>query len=157
MIEKIMNGVNGINRDLIYKKFMKKRRELFSSKTIRQSIVYTLVGILTAVLNVALLYYLTEFLEFYYMISAVFATIFMSFVGFGLHKRITFHEKLNGNFLNQYIKFSAITISVFLFNMVSLFTLTEFAGFHYAISQTISLLFGGIFSFLAGKFYIFPE
>ena len=154
MIKKIIKGVN---KDLLYKKFMEKRRELFSSKTIRQSIVYTLVGILTAILNVALLYYLTEFFEFYYMISAVFATIFMSFVGFGLHKRITFHEKLKGNFLNQYFKFSAITISVFFINMVSLFSFTEFAGLFYPISQVISLFLGGTFSFLAGKFYIFPE
>jgi len=154
MIKKMMNGVN---KDLIYKKFMEKRRELFSSKTVRQSIVYTLVGILTAILNVIFLYALTEYAGFYYMASAVIATIFMSFVGFGLHKRITFHEKLKGNFLNQYVKFSAITMSVFLFNMASLFSLTEFAGFFYPISQTISLLLGGVFSFMAGKFYIFPE
>ena len=153
----IRKMINGVNKDLLYKKFMKKRGELFSSKTVRQSVVYTLVGILTAILNVVLLYYLTEFLGFYYMISAVFATIFMSFVGFGLHKRITFHEKLKGNFLNQYLKFSAITLSVFLLNMVLLFTFTEYAGFFYPISQTISLLLGGVFSFLAGKFYIFPE
>jgi len=136
---------------------MEKRRELFSSKTVHQSIIYTLVGILTGILNVVLLYYLTEFLGFYYMISAVFATIFMSFVGFGLHKRITFREKFRGNFLNQYFKFSAITLSVFFINMVSLFSLTEFGGLFYPISQTISLFLGGVFSFMAGKFYIFPE
>ena len=154
MIRKIIKGVN---KDLLYEKFMRKRRELFSKKTVRQSVVYTLVGILTAILNVILLYYLTEFLGFYYMISAVFATIFMSFVGFGLHKRITFHEKLKGNFLNQYVKFSTITVSVFFINMASLFSFTEFAGLFYPISQVISLFLGGTFSFLAGKFYIFPE
>lgn len=154
MIKKMINEAKG---DLIYEKFMEKRRELFSSKTVRQSIIYTLVGIITAVLNIILLYYLTEFLGFYYMISAVFATIFMSFVGFGLHKRITFDEKLKGNFLNQYVKFSVVTISVFFLNMVSLFVFTEFVGLFYTVSQTISLLLGGIFSFFGGKFYIFPE
>jgi dolichol-phosphate mannosyltransferase len=136
---------------------MEKRRELFSSKTVKQSVVYTLVGILTAIMNVVFLYVLTEYLGFYYMASAVIAAIFMSFVGFGLHKRITFREKLKGNFLNQYIKFSAITISVFFLNMFFLFSFTEFAGIFYPISQVISLLLGGVFSFLAGKFYIFPE
>jgi len=91
------------------------------------------------------------------MASAAIATIFMSFVGFGLHKKITFKENFHHDFLSQYFKFSAITISVFFINMISLFSFTEFVGLFYPISQTISLFLGGVFSFLAGKFYIFPE
>jgi len=153
----IRKMINGVNKDLLYKKFMKKRRELFSSKTVRQSVVYTLVGILTAVLNIIFLYVLTEYAGFYYMASAVIATIFMSLVGFGLHKKITFEGNFKGDFFGQYLKFSAITASVLFINMILLFVFTEFAGFYYPISQTISLFLGGVFSFFAGKFYIFPE
>jgi len=154
MIKGIFDGVDG---DLIYKKFMEKRRQLFTSKTVWQSIKYTFVAILTGILNIVFLFVLTEFSGLYYMTSAIIITIFMSFIGFGLHKKITFDGNFKGKFFSQYFKFSAITASVFLLNMALLFGFTEVAGFYYPLSQAIALFIGGFFSFLSGKFYIFPE
>lgn len=121
----------------------------------RELIQYTLVGISGVIFNLGLLYVLTEFLNFYYIVSAFFVGLIISLYNFSLEKVWVFREKLKERYLKEYFSYMIFGGIAIVVNMGLLYFFTSVLGIYYIISQAISILIIGLFTFTCNEIWTF--
>ncbi len=124
---------------------------------IRQFLKFATVGVFNTLINMSVLFVLTEFFHIYYILSAIFAFIVAVTNSFIWNKIWTFKEKLNDRFIKKYPKFLTISVLALLVNLSLLYILTEFLGIHYLVSQLIAIFFSLWINFLGNKLWTFSE
>lgn len=87
-------------------------------------------GILSTLVDVGLLYLLTEHFGIWYLSSAATSYCCGIFVSFCLNKYITFHDTTTNPF-RQFPLFAAVSVSGFMLNLAVLFLLVDVFSFHY--------------------------
>jgi len=125
--------------------------------TIKQFLKFAIIGVFNTLINMAVLFILTEYFNVYYMLSAIFAFIVAVTNSFIWNKIWTFKEKLNDRFIKKYPKFLTISVLALLVNLALLYTLTEFLGIYYLLSQLIAVFFSLWVNFLGNKLWTFSE
>jgi putative flippase GtrA len=129
----------------------------FSREFIKQFITFSIVGTIGLFINLTIVFVLTEYFKFYYMISAIFAFMVAVTSNYLLNKTFTFKEKLNSKFTHKYIKFFGVSIIALCINLVFLYLITEFLHFYYLISQTISIGIAMLINFFGNKNWTFKK
>jgi len=132
-------------------------KNIFCKKTEFQLIHFFFIGLTTTIIYFTLLILFTEKFEIYYIISAAMGGIISSTINFSLNKKITFKERLEKSFFQEYWKFGTIKITSGLIGLIILFALTNFGGIHYIASSIITLGLISSTSFLANKFLTFNK
>ncbi len=112
---------------------------------------FTIAGIICALINLFVLFFLTEFLHVYYLISAVISFIVGTSTNFTINKTWTFREKFNHRLFTKSLKFLIINLFTLMINIALLFFLTEFFHIYYLISQIFAMGITGILNFLCHK------
>lgn len=118
---------------------------------------YTFVGFLGFILNVNLLYLITEYFNLYYLFSAVFSFLSANLVTFSLDKTWAFDESIENKFFQKYKVYFLFSISVLLMQLFILWSLTNFFGVYYIHAQIIAVLSLGILGFLFNAHYTFKQ
>jgi dolichol-phosphate mannosyltransferase len=142
---------------------MKKKKSDFKldvltqKRTMKQYPKFFICGVLGAIINLIILYVLTEYFGIYYLISALIAFIVSSSLNFVLNKTWTFKEDIEDEFFQKYLKFGAVRFIVLGISIGFLFVLTEYFRIYYIISQTIALAIVGVISFVAHKVWVFEK
>ncbi len=95
-----------------------------------QFVWFFVIGILSTIADVGLLYFLTEELGIWYLSSATASYSCGILVSFCLNKYITFHDPKTG-LLRQFPLFAAISIISLILNLAVLFVLVDLFSFHY--------------------------
>lgn len=127
----------------------------FKKREVKQFIKFFLIGGIGTSINLLILYLLTEFAGFYYMLSAIIAFMVGATINFIINKRWTFLERIREDFLIKYSKYFFISIVALLGNLLILYILTEFAGFYYVISQFLAASVSFLVNFFGSKKWIF--
>lgn len=113
----------------------------------KRLIPFALIGVFGAVLNTGLLFVLTEFLGFFYLLSSAIAVETCIITQFVMNDRFTFTDsKTSGakQFLTRLAKSNLIRSATLFGHIGLLYTFTELFGIYYLISNliTIMIIFG---------------
>lgn len=110
------------------------------------------VGLSGIFVNTGILYILTEYAGLFYMVSSLFAIEASIITNFLLNDCWTFNDKINSRIAEKwkrFVSFEVISVLGVAINMGVLYTLTEFAGLWYILSNVI-----GIFVAFVWNFYV---
>lgn len=130
--------------------------DIITTMTSKKQIVrYIISGGSAAVVNLSLLYVLTEFFYIWYLVSATLAFISAFGVSFTLQKFWTFKDHKTDD-IHKQLSFYLVVILVNLaLNALFVYLLVEYTGIWYMFAQIISGLIIAIESFFVYKLVIF--
>ncbi len=129
--------------------------KLWGRPGLRQFIKFALVGGSGTIVNVAILYSLTEFAGFFYMVSAV-AAFFVAMVNNFIWNKIwTFREPLSHRAGSKFVKFFVVSITALCVNLAFLYIFTEFFEIYYVISQVLAIGAALLVNFFGNRLWTF--
>ena len=129
----------------------------YKKDVIREFFKFGAVGSFGALINIAILYLLTEKAGIYYIVSAIFAFAVAMSSNFILNKTWTFKEKIRAQIGKKYLQFGLISISALLVNLFFLYIFTEILGIYYIISQILAISIAMIINFSGNKIWTFRK
>ncbi len=150
----------------MYKKIKYKSAdylEVRSPKTldfvVRHKVIikYSISGVLAAIVNLGLLYILTEEFGFLYLFSSVLAFAFGMSIAFFLQKYWTFRDNKFRNIGRQFLMYGSLAAITFIFSPIMLAFLVEVWDIWYILAQIIIMLIFAVVSFTINKSITFKE
>jgi len=129
----------------------------YRRKIIDEFFKFGIVGTLGAIINLGVLYILTEFVGVYYILSAVFAFIIAVTSNFFLNKIWTFREKVHDKTARKYVQFFSVAVFALGVNLAILYSLTEFIGLWYMFSELIAKVIVFFINFVGNKIWTFKK
>ena len=124
---------------------------------IKELVKFGVVGGIGTLVNIAILYLLTEKIGVYYLISAIFSFIIAMSSNFILNKVWTFKENIKLGIGKKYLQFGLVSISALLINLFFLYIFTEIFGIYYIISQILAIGIALIINFFGNKIWTFSK
>ncbi len=118
---------------------------------------FAVVGGVGTLLNLFVLYVLTEKHRVYYLVSAIAAFIAAATSNFIFNKIWTFQERLMDQMLEKYLTFFLVSVSALGVNLAFLFILTEYVHLYYIFSQALAIGVALIINFLGNKIWTFNK
>lgn len=118
---------------------------------------YIFSGSTAAVVNISVLYILTDILKFWYVISSIIAFGVSIFVSFFMQKHFTFEDSSYNKTSQQFAYYVLISTINLLLNTILIYLLVDFIGIYYLYSQIISSGFIAVESFFVYNFVIFKK
>ncbi len=128
---------------------------IFLKSFIIQISKFVIVGGLGALINVSILFILTDIFNVFYLISEIIAFIISASQNYVLNKIWTFKEKLKNSVIKKYFKYLLISMISLLFNISVLYMLVEFFGFWYIYAEIVAIIFSSLINFLGNKIWTF--
>ena len=117
---------------------------------------FAIAGLIFAVVNILILYVLTNFLGIYYILSSIIAFFLGSTGNFLLNKKWTFKERIrHHDLLSKYAKAMYVNITAVIITIALLYILTEFLNIYYLLSQTIAMIVAFFANFIGNKKIVF--
>ncbi|MFH1376894.1 MAG: glycosyltransferase family 2 protein [Candidatus Woesearchaeota archaeon] len=129
----------------------------YKKNVIKEFFKFAIVGGIGTVINVLILYLLTEKVGIYYMLSAIASFIVAMTSNFTLNKVWTFKENIKLNVGKKYLQFGLISVSALLVNLFFLYFFTEILGIYYIVSQILAIGIALIINFLGNKIWTFSK
>lgn len=118
---------------------------------------YIISGGTATVVNLSLLYTLTEFFHIWYLISAAVAFVGAFGVSFTLQKFWTFRDHDTEDIHKQLSLYLVVVLVNLGINTLLVYLLVEHAGLWYIYAQIISAMIIAVESFFVYKFFIFKR
>jgi dolichol-phosphate mannosyltransferase len=118
---------------------------------------FAFVGAIGTIVNLLVLYLLTEFVHVYYILSAIFAFVVAATHNFILNKLWTFKERLEDNFSKKYVQFFSVCLISLIVNLFFLYIFTEIFGIYYLISQVLAIGIALFINFTGNKIWTFAK
>lgn len=112
---------------------------------------FLVAGGVGAFTSVSVLFLLTHYLHLWYVVSSVVAFIVATTVSFLLQKFWTFKNREGANVQGQVTYFVVLAVLNLVLNTWLVYFFTEYAGFHYIISQASSSVVIAVWSFFGYK------
>ena len=116
---------------------------------------FGLVGVLNTGIHLLILYCLTEFLGFYYVLASVIGFLVAVTNSFFINTFWTFKKDLNSNAGFKYSKFFIISALAAFVNFSLLFVITEYFHVWYIFSQLMATFFSLVINFMGNKFWTY--
>jgi dolichol-phosphate mannosyltransferase len=126
------------------------------SKEFLRILKFGFVGFLGILVNMGILYILTEIFGIYYLISGIFAVELSILHNFLWHNFWTFKDREN-NFINSLIKYNLSCLISLVINVLVLYVLTQYFGIYYLISNFIGIVCGFLTNFLLSNHWAWGE
>ena len=116
---------------------------------------YALVGGVAFLLDFGLLFFLTEYLHVYYVLSATAAFVAGLLCNYILSVYWVFQERALSNRLTEFLVFSLIGVVGLLLNDGLIWSLTEMGGMHYLASKVLAAVVIFFWNFFARRQLLF--
>jgi dolichol-phosphate mannosyltransferase len=129
----------------------------YKNKILKEFIQFGIVGGVGTLINLTILYLLTEKAGVYYLISAIFSFIIAMSINFILNKTWTFREEIKLKLREKYIQFSIVSVLALSVNLIFLYLFTELFKIYYIISQILAIGVALIINFLGNKRWTFSK
>ncbi|MDD1687425.1 GtrA family protein [Methanoregula sp.] len=100
---------------------------------------FFVVGVISSLVDIGLLYYLCEFREIWYIPAAMVSYCTGIVVSYGLNKYLTFHD-VSGATLLQFSTFAAISISCLMVNVCIIWLSVELVSLSYLAGKVIATI-----------------
>lgn len=120
---------------------------------------FAFVGGTGAILNLAIIFSLTNYFHIWYMISAIIAIECSIIWNFYLNTKVTFNyrflnrsEIFAGAFKYHLSSFAGLSI-----NIAVLFALTEILKFHYLLSEFLAIILAFVINYFISTRYVWHE
>lgn len=113
-------------------------------------------GTATAV-NLGILFSLTHFLDLWYLLSSIVAFVAAFFVSFTLQKLWTFEDTSRHRLESQAFLYLSVILIALGINTLFIYTLVEYASFHYLLAQLTSGIFIAFMNYFSYKHIVFRE
>jgi dolichol-phosphate mannosyltransferase len=122
-------------------------------RELKRLVTFIAVGVSGVFVNIGTLYLLTEWLDFFYIWSAVMGVEISILSSFTLHELITFRNiaKKKHSLLTRVLAYHLITIVGSGISLSILIILTEFLGIWYIVSALIGILVAFFWNFTANR------
>jgi len=130
---------------------------IIKKEGLNQFIKFALVGVINTLVNLAVLYILTDIFGIYYLISAIFAFLIAVTNSFILNKLWTFKESISYKTSSRYIKFVLISVIALVINLIILYILVEYYAIWYIYAQIIGVCSNLIINFFGNKLWTFKK
>lgn len=131
--------------------------KLISKPFITQAIKFAIVGAIGTIINLTILYTLTEFFHLHYILSEVIAFIVASLNNYILDKIWAFKEKINEKVIKKYFQFILISVLALTINISVLLILVEFFYIWYIFAELVAICFGFFVNFFGNKIFTFKN
>jgi dolichol-phosphate mannosyltransferase len=119
---------------------------------------FSVVGAAGVLINMGLLYLLTEFFHIVYIISSIFAIELSIICNFLLNDIWTWSERKKKRFSRRFIQYHiSAGITAFLANWLLLIFLTEVVGIYYLISNLSGIGVGMLSNFILNDLWTFRQ
>lgn len=113
---------------------------------------FALIGGLGAILNTSLLYFLTEFLDIYYIYSAIIAVEAAIVLMFFLNNTFTFENTKKGrSIISGIVKSNIVRSFGIATSILILYVLTEYFNILYIVSNILAIFIGSIVNFVGER------
>jgi putative flippase GtrA len=122
---------------------------------IRQFSKFAVVGVINTLINLAVLFALTDFFQVYYMFSAVIAFLVAVTNSFVMNKTWTFNEKLRHRAKSKYAKFITVSVIALISNLFFLYIFVEIFMLWYMSAQVLAIALTFMINFLGNKMWTF--
>jgi len=138
------------------KSFVSRLLNLFFSKAfIFQGIRFALVGGIGTLVNLSLLYILTDIYGILYLISETIAFTVSVIHNYFWNKSFTFEEDIKEKVIGKGMKFTIICILALIVNLSVLFILVEYFGIFYLYSEVGAISVAFFVNFFGNRFWTF--
>ncbi|MCK4496644.1 MAG: GtrA family protein [Candidatus Aenigmarchaeota archaeon] len=101
---------------------------------------FSFVGLSGLLVNEFILWFFTDIVGFFYLISSIISIIITCTSNFLLNDNWTFRERRRGNVFKRLTKYYSISAGTLVINISVLFILTNFLGIYYLISNIFGIL-----------------
>ncbi len=105
-------------------------------------------------INLGLLYFFTEFLNIWYMVSAACAFTLAVINNFILNKYWTFRNR-TPEIPKQFVTYFIVSVVSLIINLSVLYILTEYVGFWYMTAQIVAIFVALSNNYLGNRKYTF--
>ena len=118
---------------------------------------YIISGIISILVNLLVIYLMTDIFKLWYIFSAIIASVFSFVVAFTLQKYWTFKDNDNNRIAHQVTWYLIVIIINLLLNIVILYLLVDLFGFWYLGSQMAALVVMAGVGFFLNKNITFKD
>ena len=123
---------------------------------VKHAIKYYLVGVTGVLLNLGILYSLTEFAHLWYMISAVIAALVTIISNFTLDKIWTFRDAvLKQKTIIVFVKFAGVCMLGTGIYLGLIYTFVEMMSVYYMLAAVVSIGIAGTINFMLNRRWSF--
>lgn len=123
-------------------------------KTYKNFPIFFAIGGACALLDLGLLYLLTDRLGIWYLFSGMLSFLVTATLNFALNKRFTFHND-SPEYRRQYSKFILVAIMGLAINTMILFLCTSVLGVWYMASRVVASLTAMVWNYLMNSKVVF--
>lgn len=125
--------------------FLRQNKSLMSK--------YAVVGGIATIIDFSILYFLTDFVGFHYLLSATISFVFAALVNYNVNRRWTFRS--NGKKRRQIPIFFIIATMGVIINNNILYIGVEFFALHYLLVKVFATGIVMVWNFLGNKYLTF--
>jgi len=126
---------------------VKKAKQIVNYLLSKKFVRFSLSGSLATLVDVLILYILTEFFALWYLFSAVFSFIAGTLVHYSISSHWVF--KCERRSFSQYLAFTLIQTIGLVINLSVIYILVEYFSFWYILAKLIAVFVGLIWNFSA--------
>jgi putative flippase GtrA len=119
-------------------------------ENIRLFILYVVFAGIATVVDLGLLFILTEFAKIWYLFSSIISSIMGMVTNYSLNKYYNFRDRRR-DIVRQFGVFASVAIVGIFLNQLILFILVEFAGLWYMFARMIAIVVVMFWSFFGHK------
>lgn len=130
---------------------------VFSKSFISQGIRFALVGGIGTLVNLSLLYILTDIYGILYLISETIAFIVAVLHNYMWNKSFTFREDIKEKVIGKGVKFAIICIIAMIVNLLILFILVEYFTIFYLFAEVGAIAVAFFVNFFGNRFWTFRD
>ncbi len=129
----------------------------FWNKLIKYKFIrFAFSGSIATIIDIILLYILTEYIGIWYLISAIFSFLVGSITHFSISRHWVF-KNLEKTFWRQYLSFFIIHLGGLAINITGLYILVEYFKIYYIIAKLLVVILGVTWTFLGNKKFTFKN
>jgi dolichol-phosphate mannosyltransferase len=119
---------------------------------------FAVVGLSGVIVNMGMLYLLTEYLGLLYIISSIIAIEISIISNFFLNDLWTWKDRVKKRFLERFFQYHiSVGLTAILANWLILLILTEFFNIYYLISNLIGIAVGTFANFVVNDLWTFQK
>lgn len=133
----------------------KIKTRIISKAFLLQLIKFVIVGAIGTLVNISVLFLLTEFFKFLYLISEVIGFTLATINNYLLNKIWTFEENIQVKIIRKYIQYFIVCLLSLILNLIVLFLLVEVFDFWYILAEIVAIMVSFVINFIGSKFWIF--
>lgn len=130
---------------------------VFDETVFGEALKFGLVGVSGMLVNLGILYILTEFAGFFYLVSGFVAFLIAVSWNFSFNKVWTFKESYKHKTTLKFFKFLLVSSGGLVVNLLFLWFFTEIIGTYYMVSQVLAIGIAFIVNFIGNKIWTFRK